>query len=398
MSVLFHQNLVVAVLGSGSRGNCTYIGDGVHGVLVDCGISTRQVLARLDQIGLGEAPVDAVLVTHEHADHVGAAAILDRRLEQRSGKLVPFIMTAGTRQCLHPKVVPRRVVATTPGSPFRIGKLLVDPFAIPHDTLDPVAYTVQAGPTRVAVVTDLGSTPRLVAHQLSTADIAVLEFNHDVQMLMEGAYPWALKQRIRGGHGHLSNLQAAELLVRAAPPRLRHLVLAHLSEENNRPEKALEAADGAIGAAKLRGVTVHVAAPDLPYRIDLRKPILDTGGPPRTAREVQRDRPASGSRRRISRRCLAGGNHRSLARFRLSTEADRAPGPVGSHALADGARKSRTNRRNPAPQDGGEPRQQPGVVAAEARTKLQGRNHHDGGHEVKQAPAPRALGLAAESL
>lgn len=303
MSVLFHQDLVVAVLGSGSRGNCTYVGDGHHGVLIDCGLSTRQAFSRLEAIGLADAPIDGILITHEHADHVGAAAILDRRLEQRRGTLAPFFMTEGTRQSLHPKVIPRRIATIAPGSPFRIGKLVIDPFVIPHDTLDPVAYAVQAGPTRVLVVTDLGSTPRLVAHQLSKVDVAVLEFNHDLEMLMDGSYPWALKRRIRGAHGHLSNAQAAELLERAAPPRLRHLVLAHLSEENNRPEKAFAAADEALSRMDVRGVTIHVAAQEKPHRLDVHKPLFEVAGP---------DEPRTGVRRTAQVRVKVTPNQASL--------------------------------------------------------------------------------------
>lgn len=273
MSVLFHQNVVVAVLASGSRGNCTYIGDGRHGVLVDCGVSTRQILDRKHALGLGDLPIDAVLVTHEHTDHVGAAAVLDRRL---SGEhLLPFWMTPGTRECLHPRVKPRRIELVRPGRGFRIGRIAVEPVTVPHDTLDPVAYTVEIGSTRVAVITDLGRTTRLVEHQLSSVDVAVLEFNHDPTMLVEGSYPWQLKQRIRGPHGHLSNEQAGQLLAAGASSRLKHLLLAHLSAENNHPDKALHAAHTALRRIGRRDVAVHVARQDAPTAVEIAAPLFE---------------------------------------------------------------------------------------------------------------------------
>ena len=278
MSALFHQNVVVAVLGSGSRGNCTYVGDGRSGVLIDCGLSTRQVMVRLETLGLADAPIDAVLITHEHADHVGAAAILDRALQKRSGAAVPFFMTPGTAESLHPKVVPSRIEKIASGAPFRLGSVRVEPVSIPHDTLDPVAYCVELGPTRVGVITDLGRSTRLVEQKLASLDIAVLEFNHDVQLLLDGSYPWALKQRIRGPHGHLSNDQAAELLTRGASSRLSHVVLAHLSDENNRPDHALRAADRALMQAGRREVTVHLGRQDVATAIVAHKPLFEVAG------------------------------------------------------------------------------------------------------------------------
>jgi len=266
MATLFHHDVVVATLASGSRGNCTYIGDEHSGVLVDCGVSTKQILDRMVEVGLGSARIDAVLITHEHADHVGAARVLDRRLFKETGTRVPFYMTRGTRIGLHQNCIPTRVERVQAGTPFSVGTRRIEPWTVPHDTSDPVAYTVEIGQVRAGVVTDLGRSTHLVERNLASLDIAVVEFNHDVQMLVEGEYPWRLKQRVRGPHGHLSNDQAAALVRAGASKRLRHLVLAHLSQDNNTPDLALEAAQRGLHDARCRGVGVHVAQQQIPLR------------------------------------------------------------------------------------------------------------------------------------
>jgi phosphoribosyl 1,2-cyclic phosphodiesterase len=265
MDLLFHHDIIVATLASGSRGNCTYIGDLRSGVLVDCGLSTRQVLARLDLLGLGDVRIDAVLITHEHSDHVGGARVLDDRLFERQGARVPFHLTRGTRMGLDPRCKPERTELVVAGQRFRLGRFEIEPFTVPHDTRDPVAYLVSTHDTRkhqvtVGVVTDLGRPTRLVEQQLARMTVAILEFNHELEMLMDGPYPWKLKQRVRGPQGHLSNAQAAEILVAGASDRLQHLMLAHLSEDNNTPARALETAMGALARAGLPHVRVSVAS------------------------------------------------------------------------------------------------------------------------------------------
>lgn len=245
-TLLFRRDVQVAVLASGSGGNCTYVGDGQAGVLVDCGISARQVLQRLEQVGLGDAPIDAVLITHEHVDHVGAARVLCDKLHKRLGRWVPFLMTRGTRTALQPQVTPTAIEHVEAGTAVQLRHLVLDPFPVPHDTVDPVAWRIQLAGHQVGVITDLGRPTTLVEDKLRSLSIAVLEFNHDFEMLMAGSYPWQLKQRIRSSHGHLSNDQAADLLRRGLGEDLRQLVLAHLSEENNAPAKAMAAATGVL--------------------------------------------------------------------------------------------------------------------------------------------------------
>jgi phosphoribosyl 1,2-cyclic phosphodiesterase len=257
--VLFHQDVVVATLASGSKGNCTFIGDHRRGVLVDCGLSTKQILLRMEQLGLGDARIDAVLLTHEHNDHVGAARVLDDRLFKRQGERVPFHLTAGTDMGLPKRVRPTTLVRVASGDAFQVGAFTIEPFTVPHDTRDPVAYAVQLGDLRCGVITDLGRSTRLVERMVSQMDVCVLEFNHDVEMLMDGPYPWRLKQRVRGHHGHLSNGQAAALLRQGASAKLRHVVLAHLSDDNNEPDVAREAAEQALHDIGLSRCKVHVA-------------------------------------------------------------------------------------------------------------------------------------------
>lgn len=263
---LFGHSLRFAVLGSGSSGNCTYIGDGHSGVLIDCGLSTRQILARMAAVGLEGAPIDAVLITHEHSDHVGAAAVLSRRLTKSGGKRVPFFLTGGTRESLRPETTPDGAEIVPANVAFSIGRLLVEPFSVPHDTLDPVAWRVCVEGRWAGVITDLGRGTALVAEKLRSLSAGVLEFNHDLDLLMEGPYPWSLKQRIRSSHGHLSNEQAAGLLRDGLGPELRHLVLGHLSKENNAPGRARAAADALLAELGAE-IEVHVASQDQPLRL-----------------------------------------------------------------------------------------------------------------------------------
>ena len=259
MSALFHHDITVAVLGSGSSGNATYIGDGHQGVLIDCGVSTKQIRSRMDAVGLSGAPINAVLVTHEHSDHVGAAAVLDRHLAKKTGQHVPFHMTYGTRRGLNPKVVPTNRQRVHAGVPFQLGDWRVEPFSVPHDTPDPVAYVIQIGTARVGVVTDFGSRTKLVQRQLNSLDVAVLEFNHDEEMLRDGPYPWQLKQRIDGRNGHISNRVASDMMAEAlGHGRLKQVVLAHLSSDNNTPDRALRAAHEAMHRAGVHDVSVDV--------------------------------------------------------------------------------------------------------------------------------------------
>ncbi len=259
-----HDGLTLVSLASGSRGNCTWVGGSQDGFLIDCGVSTRQVFARLDSLGMAEIPIRAVLLTHDHDDHVAAAAILDRQLERRTGRIVPFFATQGTWDGVPANRSPRDRRVAVAGEPIHSRGWTIEPHSVPHDTRDPVAWAIDDGRSRAAVITDLGHPTRLTEALLASVDLAVLEFNHDLEMLLDGSYPWPLKQRIRGRHGHLSNADGAALLRRGASGRLQQVLLGHLSEENNRPELALEAALQALRDAGKPHVSVQLACQDKP--------------------------------------------------------------------------------------------------------------------------------------
>lgn len=266
---LFRRELTVCVLASGSSGNCTYIGDGRAGVLVDCGISTRQIMQRMEQVGLGGAPIDAVVLTHEHSDHVGSAAVLSRALAKK-GKAVPFFSTRGTHDASDARCQADGAEFVRPGDEIPLHHLRLEAMPTPHDARDPVAWRVRVGGAMVGVITDLGRPTSLIAHKMQECDVLVLEFNHDEAMLMDGPYPYPLKQRIRGAHGHLSNNQAAELLRQGMGASLRQLVLAHLSEQNNKPELARQVAASTLRELDAsQRVGLHVASQHTPTPLRL---------------------------------------------------------------------------------------------------------------------------------
>jgi len=275
--LLFARELIVVNLGSGSVGNCTYVGDGTYGLLIDCGVSTKQVFARLQQALGPDAPIDAVFLTHEHSDHIAAAAILDRRLEKRQGRRIPFFSTGGTGRRIRSKYLPRSLRLIEGGRPARVGGLTVSAFEVPHDALEPVGFRVEVQGVVTVVLTDLGHAPESVATELQDATVALVEFNHDDQLLLTGPYSWSLKQRVGGLEGHLSNAQAEGLIVRGASDKLRHLILGHLSQENNTPALALAAAKRALRArSDLSDVEIQVAQPYEPTVV--RVPLWDASG------------------------------------------------------------------------------------------------------------------------
>lgn len=231
-----------AYLGSGSKGNAAVIAAGRTCVLLDCGLPLVEVDARLARLGLSADDLSAILVTHEHGDHIGGVAKLARR------NRLPVWLTAGTLAAW--KSAPHEWVRTiSPHRGFELGDLQVQPYPVPHDAREPCQYVFGDGQRRIGVLTDAGSVTPHMQDMLSGLEALLLEFNHDRHMLLNGPYPASLKARVAGGKGHLSNAQAAALLGAIDCSRLQHLVLTHLSETNNTPEHALEAASAALGAA-----------------------------------------------------------------------------------------------------------------------------------------------------
>ncbi len=243
-----------AALASGSKGNCHALSDGERTLLIDAGLSLRQIRQRLAAVGWDALAVGALALTHEHSDHVGALGVILRRTDW------VILATADTRRAAERaqgvEVPANRWIELQAGHPTDWEGWRILPFALPHDAADPVAYRVESAAQACAVVTDLGHPTALVADHLQELDLLVLEANHDVDMLREGDYPPMLKARILSRVGHLSNAAMAELLGRACSPRLKRVVLAHLSESNNHPDLARFAAEEILRDTP---VTLHIA-------------------------------------------------------------------------------------------------------------------------------------------
>jgi phosphoribosyl 1,2-cyclic phosphodiesterase len=246
--MLQRMGVSVSVLASGSRGNCALVESSSTRILVDAGISCREICKRMMSIGNDARSLTAIVVTHEHADHVHGLLVLARKLK------VPVFITGATHQAWSRTV--RDATGEPPdtqnieffssGRSFQIGDIEVRPFTIPHDAADPVGFTFRAEGVRIAFVTDLGYLPASVCDHLRGCDVLVLESNHDLEMLRSGPYPWSVKQRVMSRVGHLSNEKLADFLTRDYDGSATFIVLAHLSEQNNHPEIALRAAEKAL--------------------------------------------------------------------------------------------------------------------------------------------------------
>lgn len=218
-------------LGSGSRGNATLIEYGSTRLLVDCGFSLRMTEQRLAQAGLSAHQLTAILVTHEHSDHIKGV----ERLAQRYR--LPVYMTAGTRQGMGASDLPVKLIRF--GEDVDIGDIRVTPVPVPHDAREPSQFIFDSGYQRLGVLTDTGTITPLITEMYSGLDALFLEANYDPQMLASGPYPAFLRARVGGPLGHLSNQQAAGLLNSIDISRLKQLAIAHISEKNNSPELAL---------------------------------------------------------------------------------------------------------------------------------------------------------------
>lgn len=249
----------VVVLASGSSGNAVVVEAGGTRVLVDCGVSLRQLERRLRVADLETRDLDAVVVTHEHTDHVAGLPTLLRR------RPLPVMATAGTLALLPLSAAPTAETLTA-GREARVGSLRLMPVSTSHDASEPISVVIADGNTRVGLVTDTGVMTELLLERLDGCSALLLESNHDLDMLRWGPYPWPLKQRIASRTGHLSNQQAQEAVERLAHSGLEFVVGMHLSRENNRPEIAAREL-----AAPLRGSKVRVltASQDEPLIVEL---------------------------------------------------------------------------------------------------------------------------------
>jgi len=250
--MLATMGVSVSMLASGSRGNCALVSSATTKILVDAGISCRETFKRMKSLGEDPHSLSAILITHEHCDHIYGLATLAKRLK------IPVFMTGATYQAwaralrdengVKPKL--EKFERFDAGYKFVVGDIEVKPFTIPHDAIDPVGFTFRAEGIKVGIATDLGYVPVSVRDHLRGCDVLVMESNHDLEMLRVGPYPWSVKQRVMSRVGHLSNLALADFFSNDYDNSATFVVLAHLSEQNNHPEIARREAERALS---LRG-------------------------------------------------------------------------------------------------------------------------------------------------
>jgi phosphoribosyl 1,2-cyclic phosphodiesterase len=239
----------VYVLASGSRGNAAVIESSRARLLIDAGISCRETFKRLKSQSIDPQSISAVLITHEHTDHVYGLNTLAKKLHG------PVFMTGATYQAWSRGVRDKggeraklkKIEMFSAGRSFQIADITVTPFTIPHDAADPVGFSFRAEGTKVAIATDLGYIPASICDHLRNSDVLMIESNHDVEMLRVGPYPWSVKQRVMSRVGHLSNDSLARFFAKDYDGGAAYIVLAHLSEQNNHPELAWKAAEKALG-------------------------------------------------------------------------------------------------------------------------------------------------------
>jgi phosphoribosyl 1,2-cyclic phosphodiesterase len=222
-------------LASGSKGNCIYIGTGATKILIDAGLSAKMITERLKLIGVDIRQIDAILVTHEHSDHIRALGTLSSRYG------IPVLANSDTAKALMAIIDEQlKLKIFSTGETFEYGDIEVHPFSIQHDAVDPVAFTMRMCGLKLGFCADLGFATTLVANQLKQCDYLYLEANHQPAMVHACPRPAVYKQRVLSRQGHLSNEECAELLQQIYHPGLKHVHLAHLSSECNAPELALE--------------------------------------------------------------------------------------------------------------------------------------------------------------
>ncbi|MGF7140642.1 MBL fold metallo-hydrolase [Roseimarinus sediminis] len=225
----------VCAIASGSNGNCYYIGTEEEAVLVDAGISCKQILLRMEERGLDASKLKAVLVTHEHADHIRGVRVLSKKLG------IPVFYTYGTWNHAHKSSKTPQARYLHIGEPLEWGVFTIHPFAKRHDAGEPCSFRIEAEGHQIGVMTDIGSLCENVISHFQLCHVVFLESNYDEHLLINGAYPWYLKQRILSEVGHLSNAQAFELISTYGNGQLKSVFLSHLSGENNTPELAYNA-------------------------------------------------------------------------------------------------------------------------------------------------------------
>ena len=221
-------------LGSGSKGNCIFVGSSTTKILIDAGLSFKQIKERLESININIEEIDAVVITHEHSDHIRGVEVLSKQLN------IPILANSDTAKamCDVMDIIPKFKIFST-GETFEFGDIVFHPFSIQHDTVDPIALTVQIDDIKIGICTDLGFATSLVKTHLKGCHYLYIESNHEPSMVHASSRPQVYKQRVLGRQGHLSNQSCAELLKEIYHKNLKRIYLAHLSEECNHPQVAL---------------------------------------------------------------------------------------------------------------------------------------------------------------
>jgi len=251
-----------AILASGSSGNCMVVSDGETTILIDAGISCKQMTERLGVLGIAPESISAICLTHDHIDHIGGIPVFCKKYK------TPIYASMGTREAAAYRLKQEKNfdeaeaewIEFAPSDDMEIGSLTIKSFAIPHDAGEPVGFTIRGEGRCLGIATDLGYIPVMVEHHLKKCHALILESNHDMEMLMESDRPWHLKDRIKGRHGHLSNEQCAETVAKLLPGILSTLVLAHISAECNTPVLARNVARQILKKFDvLESIALHVA-------------------------------------------------------------------------------------------------------------------------------------------
>ena len=249
--------------GSGSSGNSYYLSTGDTSILIDAGLTLRTLVRHFREVGIQSDELDAVFVTHDHADHIKSVGNLANDYGRMVYATQPVHEGINRNYCVTSKLTAEHIRYIEKGVTVEIGDMRITPFPVPHDSSDCVGYRVEAGGVTFCLITDVGEvTPELEA-EVERANYLVLEANHDEDMLSMGPYPGYLKKRIRSGKGHLSNKEAAQLLCQKATPRLRHVWLCHLSEENNHPELARKTVETVLRSCGI--------IPGVDFQVDILK-------------------------------------------------------------------------------------------------------------------------------
>lgn len=245
----------ICVLGSGSSGNSTFIEHQSTRLLIDAGLRAKELVDRLSRIHVDPSTLDGIFISHEHHDHIGGAGPLARKFK------VPLYISPRALDHSSSSLQHLKHIAIVSDLPTQVGSITVTPFSTPHDSVDPLAFALRAGSSRVCIVSDIGFIPESVRDRLRNCDLLVIESNHDLEMLRTGPYPWSLKQRVMSNYGHLSNEALAYFFSEHVDGMQRKIMLIHLSRQNNHPQIAYVSAVRAL-EKKCRDAEIIISLQD----------------------------------------------------------------------------------------------------------------------------------------